>query len=520
MNELDAARQIRDGLLPSPFSLGAMTLFALRITGTGLSYRSGRDEFVWRDSSLYLNDEFLARCNGLPVIWDHPPKKTQIDSQEFAQRVIGTVMLPYIKEDAVWGICRVYDTDAIKLMTDGQLSTSPAVVFSHADGNKTVKLNGETFLIEGTPYWLDHLAVCEAGVWDQGGPPTGVQNDTLTKEPRMADDTEAERKAREEREDKARKDAAEMMDRIDASLKRMDARMDAMEADKARKDSEDKEREDKARHDAARKDRFGHRKDGEARKDWKARHDADEMAMCDALAKGGVEMDKARKDARDCRMDAEKEEAEHGGESFAKWAKEEENEESHADRARRDAEEAKKREDEERERADKARHDATARENTDLKARLATFEATLKGLTAEVTPDEREALATAQSRADSVAAMFGDRAPVPMSGETSIDYRKRVLKRFQPHSPQFKESRFDSLDGAMLKPIEDIVYHDSINAAKGPAQVKAGLLVPEVRPDAAGRQITRYHGDPMAWMQHFCTGAQIGRIVRPQNKGI
>ena len=61
MTELDAARQIVAGLLPSPWQLGGMTLFAIRITGTGLSYRAGHDEYVWRDSSIFQSPEFLER---------------------------------------------------------------------------------------------------------------------------------------------------------------------------------------------------------------------------------------------------------------------------------------------------------------------------------------------------------------------------------------------------------------------------------------------------------------------------
>ena len=515
MNELDLARQIKDGLLPSPWKVGGMTLFAMRITGTGLSYRSGHDEFVWRDSSIYLNDEFLARCNGLPVIWWHPEDKPELDSEEFAKRIVGTVMLPYIKGEDVWGICRIYDESAIKLMTDGQLSTSPAVVFKPNDGNRKVELNGETFLIEGNPSHLDHLAICDNGVWDKGGEPTGVLNDSLTdkQEPaHMAEETEAEKKAREEREDAARKDA-ERWDRLDKFMDSATSRLDAMEADKARKDAEEDRRADAARMDAARKDKFAPRKDGEAYKDWKARHDADEAAMMDALVKGGCETDKARKDAKDCRMDAEEGERKDGGESFEKWAKEEKEEPEHkGDKAKRDAAEKEEKERMEREDAARrdARHDSQATE-------LAELRAAIKRLTTEVPAGERDALAAAQSRADSVAAMFGDRAPTPMAGEASLDYRKRLLKAYQQHSPKFKDTRFDSADSAMLEPVEGIVYADAVNAAKIPALARPGILMPIQKRDAAGRTITTYVGDPLAWMSPYMTHGQNGRINRNPN---
>jgi hypothetical protein len=510
MTELDAARQIVAGLLPSPWQLGGMTLFAIRITGTGLSYRAGHDEYVWRDSSIFQSPEFLARCNGLPVIWVHPENKPGLDSKEFNKRAIGTIMLPYLKGDETWGIARIYDAEAIEKMSKGKLSTSPGVVFLPTDGNETVELNGETFLIEGNPSLLDHIAVLDVGdggVWDKGGDPTGVQNDTLNEGlANMADEAD-EKKASEEQ---ARKDS-ERLDAIMDGLKRMDARMDAMEAEKAAE-------KDRARHDAARKDRFGKRKDGEAYKDWKSRHDADEAAMCDALEKGGVEKDKARKDAKDCRMDAEESEKK-DDESFEKWASEEAEEPEHKeDKAKKDAEEKEKMEREEKDRKDAARHDAAhARENADLRRQLDAMQATLRTLTTEVPQSERDALARAQARADGVAAMFGNEAPRPIAGEVSLPYRRRLMEHFKKHSAKFRDTRFDSADAAMLEPIEAIVYNDAVEAAKTPALARPGLLMEMVRTDRAGRRITEYVGDPMAWMAPFMSQGASGRIRRNPN---
>jgi hypothetical protein len=181
MNELQVAEAIRDGELTSPQCLGSMCLYAMRITGTGAAYRKGLDEYVWRDPALYLNDTFLARCNGLPVIWEHT-RGTQLDSKEFAERVVGSVLLPYIRGDEVWAVCRVYDAEAIELMNEDQLSTSPAVVFADPSVNTKLETeDGKNVLIEGVPTLLDHLAICERGVWDKGGDPTGivVQKDSI-----------------------------------------------------------------------------------------------------------------------------------------------------------------------------------------------------------------------------------------------------------------------------------------------------------------------------------------------------
>ena len=185
MDELGVARAMASGQLSSPQKYENVWLFAIRITGTGISYRHARKEFVWRDPAVYLNDDFLARCNGLAVIWEHP-EKSLLNHKEFADRAIGTVMLPYLRDDKpdeVWGIAKIYDEDAARDMCDNVLSTSPAVNFADPTENDRVTLeNGKIMLIEGKPSLLDHIAICAAGVWDKGGPPTGVESITAEAE--------------------------------------------------------------------------------------------------------------------------------------------------------------------------------------------------------------------------------------------------------------------------------------------------------------------------------------------------
>jgi 8-oxo-dGTP pyrophosphatase MutT (NUDIX family) len=179
ITELEVAQAIRDGALPSPQQFGNMWMYAIRITGTGVAFRSGIKEFVFRDPDIYLTDEFLARCNGLPVIWVHP-KKNVLNSKEFGDRIIGMVMLPYIQGNEVWGIARVYDAEAAQEMATKQLSTSPTVVFRNVEDNDTIALNdGRKMLIEGNPNLLDHVAICPQGVWDKGGEPAGVQSNFI-----------------------------------------------------------------------------------------------------------------------------------------------------------------------------------------------------------------------------------------------------------------------------------------------------------------------------------------------------
>jgi hypothetical protein len=176
MHELEVAKAIRDGELTSPQRVENMTLFDIRITGTGFSYRPKLKEWVYRRDGLYLTPEFLQRCNGLPVIWEHPGDAI-LDSKEFANRVVGTVILPYIRasEAEVWAIAKVFDEEAITLLEKNQMSTSPSVVFRDQSVNYTIELaDGESLLVEGKPSLVDHVAICEQGVWDKDQEPRGI----------------------------------------------------------------------------------------------------------------------------------------------------------------------------------------------------------------------------------------------------------------------------------------------------------------------------------------------------------
>jgi len=178
MNELDLARAMVKGELTSPQRYANVSLFDIRITGSGMAYRSKLKEHVWRSPDLYLNDDFLARCNGLPVVWEHP-EKSVLDSKEYAKRIIGSVFIPYIKNDEVWAIAKIYDDEAIEQMTEEDLSTSPAIVLKDVENSKLVTDDGKTILVEKDAALLDHIAICSAGVWDKDGSSIGVRSDSI-----------------------------------------------------------------------------------------------------------------------------------------------------------------------------------------------------------------------------------------------------------------------------------------------------------------------------------------------------
>jgi 8-oxo-dGTP pyrophosphatase MutT (NUDIX family) len=253
-DELGIARLMAFDGLASPQTYQNVTLFDLRITGTGAAYRNGAaEEFVWRDPSLCCNDEFLARCNGLPVIWKHP-KGALLDSKEYAERTVGSIFLPYIKGEEVWGIAKIYDDEAIAAMRDKQLSTSPGVLVG---GAKAEMEDGTPLLIENKPSLIDHLAVCEQGVWDKSADPVGVRLDSVEQGACMADeaektDSEVEDKKADTVEEDPKADEAKDEPKADADmdlkaqLDAMRARLDAYEKADAKKDADEEAKADSA----------------------------------------------------------------------------------------------------------------------------------------------------------------------------------------------------------------------------------------------------------------------------------
>lgn len=323
LDELGLAKAIAAGELTSPQQYHNIWLFDLRITGTGAAFRKGLNEYVWRDPSMYLNDEFLARCSGLPVVVEHPDKKT-LDTREFQDRVVGSILLPHLVGNEVWGVAKIYDTSAAEMMNRHQLSTSPGVVLTEEGSENTRKMpDGSTLLIEGKPCLLDHLALCEVGVWDKGGEPAGVKTTLNNGGSTVAEDKPNTTEEDQLKEDQARKDAeaGEKLDKMLACLDSLTKRMDALEdedpgdvdpgagmgnqaiSDKAKKDAEDAEaaEEAEAEKQAAEKAAKDEKEvvDAAARKDAadtkrrldeleksvpKELNDADYAAMADAQA--------------------------------------------------------------------------------------------------------------------------------------------------------------------------------------------------------------------------------------------
>lgn len=486
--ETELAQAIASGEFASPQQFGNSWYFAMRITATGAAYRTAHDEYVWRDPSIYMNAEFLARCNGLPVILLHPDEAT-LNTEEYKRRNIGSIVLPYLKPESneVWGIARIIDEPAARLMEEKRLSTSPAVVFHDPDVNtKLEDEDGKTILIEGKPSLLDHLAVCEQGVWDKGGSPRGIESATV-KDVTMADEDKraADDKARKDMEETRKADAEKFdklltgIDAVCAKMGDMEKRMDAYEslydkkADKRKDEEEKSEKEDdedeteEKKADKARKDEEEEKKDGE---------DPDDLP---------VAADKARKDLSD---------------KPNKEVMYDKRKDMQTDKARKDAQLS-----------------SILNDVDELKKRMK-----------PVTDADRKAFASAQERADSAFTAFGDSAPPPMQGEDLLDYRIRLLGKVQDHSAVWRGREIGSLvraDAAKpakdQKPLIDIVesqiYADAVQAAESPARIEAGKEVEIVRRDSSGRQISTFRGQRSFVRQFTLPARHVGSFSTPNN---
>ncbi|EAB2302843.1 NUDIX domain-containing protein [Salmonella enterica] len=412
LNETEVATLIADGTLSSPQFFINMWMFAIRVTGTGVTWRSADQQMAFRNPDDYLTPEFLQRVAGLPLIWLHPEKNT-LDSNEFAKRVIGTLTNSWVADNGeVWAIARVYDAEAAEIMATRQLSTSPTVKFVEVP-DSIIEIDGQPLLVEPSPELLDHVAICEQGVWDKLLAPTGVKSDSIPNEAEKMDEE---------------KIVALINKAIDARMAKADEETDA----KAKADAEEEARKEKA--------------------------DAEEKEAEEAKAKADAE-EKAAKE----KADAE--------------AKE-----------KADAEEA--------ERMAKEKADSQLRQEiAELRSRIPT----------ELSDEERNEIADAQVKADSVFSCFGKRAPVPLSGEKPLAYRRRLMIQLQEHSPDFKTVDLSTIaDSALLSVAEKTIYADAQKSAS--LSVGPGMLREIKRADATGRQISTFEGDPAATWAPFQSG--------------
>lgn len=440
LDELGVARYIAEGKFTSPQRYCNVWLFSIRITGTGVAYRGGEGEgeFSFRPVHEWVTDDFLQRCNGLPVVLDHPPKSV-LDSEEFSKRIVGSIFYPFEKNDEVWGVAKIFDEPTAEMLVDSQWSTSPGVIVGETE--RTPLQSGETLLYEGKPFLLDHIAICRNGVWDKYAGPSGV--DTTIQEGNMAEheedrrDTEevksveavGDNSGEEKMEEKQGADDGKSLDDLYAKLEKIMGLIEGAKADE----------EDECE---------------------------DEFIPGEPL---NAEADESEEEA-------EEHEAEGGRKA---------NEELEGERR-------------EEERMKKDRRDAEIEE---MRRKLDA----VNERTREISDEERNQISDAQSKCDSVANMFGEQSPRPLSGESALAYRRRAVSKFQRHSDEWKNTSLAKLDSAVFDIAERQIYADAVKAVNAPAAVNGISQSRAIKErNDAGHTVTRFVGGrPRDWMGDF-----------------
>lgn len=526
--DYDIAKGMRDGTLSSPQQIGDFWLFDMRITGTGAAYRTAHDEYAFRDPEVWLTDDFVERCNGLPVIFEHPDS-ANLNTDEYRQRAIGTIIMPYVKGDEVWGIAKIFDSDAAALMQTTHTSTSPGVK-AGADSQMLATPNGDDVLVETSPAILDHLAICSAGVWDKGGPPMGIRLDAESEK------TEGEHKYGDVKfaDPENDKYPIDTDEHIRAAWNYIHKEKDAdkysaddLAAIKRRivaawKDKIDPEGppEAEARKDEAMAEENEARKDGEP----------DFKMLMDAIGKISERMDAMEEESK-AKKDASEEEAKaeaHKAAEEAGKAEEEAKkvEESKADEDEKEEAKAKKDSDEEDEKAKKDAEEAAEKERKDaadmkaMQAKIDALEGRLASVAKEPSFEDREQIGAAYRRADGIFQMLGERTPEAVPGESPIAYRKRLANKLKRFSDVYKDSRLDAVqDVQAFELFENAVYADAEKAARAPANNPTGRLLPHRTTTEEGHRITRFYGDTAAtWAAFQPPMTQITRRIGAEGR--
>ena len=521
MNEREMAIAIAHGDLQSPSQCQNSWLYAMRITGTGASYRIGLKEFVWRDPSIFLRPEFVNRCNGLPVIMVHPDASL-LNAEEYVNRTIGSVIYPYVARDGrevddgdeVWGIARIFDGDIVDELRSGKASTSPGVQFTKGDVLARAEVDGEKLLIEGSPSLLDHLAIVAEGVWDKGAGLSGIRNDSMSDEKSSDEKSEGEKKYGDVKfaDPENDKYPIDTEEHIRAAWNYIHQQRDAD------KYSPEKAKEIREKIVSAWKRVISEDGPPEAHEEHKMADGEEKIMECmDKLSKRMDDMMTAY-DGLNKRFDAM--------ETKRKGDKEEP-EEEREDGKRRDAKRADGDEEPEEKREDGKRKDGKRRDaghiqseepDLNLHGKIAEMQRKLDAFSAEPDFEDAAKLADAQHRADLALQSLGERTERPLFGENSRGYRRRVLARLQKYSPSLKEIPLHGLDGAAFDAIENTIYADAQIASRSDAVRTIGRLIPIVTRDGAGREITRYEGDPRAWRRQFSAPPVGVMLDRPRDR--
>ena len=101
---------------------------------------------------------------------------------------------------------------------------------------------------------------------------------------------------------------------------------------------------------------------------------------------------------------------------------------------------------------------------------------------------------THQAKADSAYQALGQRAPVPLQGETEIAYRVRLARGLQKHSKPWGGVDLSTLQGPALDIAETQIRADAVAASYSTDDLAEDALIPTRRQADSGHQITEWRG--------------------------
>ena len=146
--------------------------------------------------------------------------------------------------------------------------------------------------------------------------------------------------------------------------------------------------------------------------------------------------------------------------------------------------------------------------------RIRELEGAMSRVLRQPTVDERNQIAAARHRADSVYTMLGRTTPEWMAGESPMAYRRRLADGLKDHSAALKKTVMDALPDDVFGITEERIYQDALEAAKQPSVMPPMVLRPHTYQDTTGHTVTEYYGDPMTWMAPFMSAGVKAKINR------
>ena len=146
--------------------------------------------------------------------------------------------------------------------------------------------------------------------------------------------------------------------------------------------------------------------------------------------------------------------------------------------------------------------------------RIRELEGAMSRVLRQPTVDERNQIAAARHRADSVYTMLGRTTPERMAGESPMAYRRRLADGLKDHSAALKKTVMDALPDDVFGITEERIYQDALEAAKQPSVMPPMTLRPHTYQDTTGHTVTEYYGDPMTWMAPFMSAGVKAKINR------